>query len=109
VRWVWIAEEARVGWLDGTRVGSSPGSDAAFVLATRADERARRQSVLRAAVTDWSIDLDGTPLSFTCVRAGSRWAAVTRTEALTITITASGVEPETIHLRTVAGPVTTLI
>jgi len=104
-----LAEEALVSWLQDGLPGSSPGSDAAFVLALRANERARRQLVSRAVVSDCEIDLDGTPSPFTCVRAGSRWAGVTRTETLTITISASGVNPGTIQLRPVTDSVTTLI
>jgi hypothetical protein len=104
-----LARDALARWLQDGLAGWSPGSDAALVLKLRAHERARHQIVSRATISDRVMYLDGAPISFAYVEAESRWAAVARAGPVTITVTASHVDPSTLRLRPVHEPIKSLI
>ncbi|MGN6169649.1 MAG: hypothetical protein ACTHQQ_15985 [Solirubrobacteraceae bacterium] len=104
-----LARAALAQWLFDGLYDWTGGSDAAFVLKLRADERARKLAASRAAASVREIVVDDVPHRFTCVRAPSSWAAVARSDSLIITVTATGTEPEAIRLRAVPDPITTLI
>jgi hypothetical protein len=103
-----LATEALARWLHDELDGWSGGSDAAFVLALRAHERARHQLARRATTTERVIDIDSDPTTFTFVEAGSRWAAVARAGPVTITMTATEIDPATIRLQAAQEPTKSL-
>lgn len=104
-----LAREALANWLYDGLGGWAPGSDAAFVLKLRAHERKRRRIGARAPVTERLIRLDGVRVSFKYIQSGSRWAAVARTDPVTITITGDQVDPASLELRPVPDPIEFLL
>jgi hypothetical protein len=54
------------------------------------------------------IDIDSDPTTFTFVEAGSRWAAVARAGPVTITMTATEIDPATIRLQAAQEPTKSL-
>ena len=104
-----LASEALVRGLHDGLAGWSGDSAAAFVLKRRAQERARRQLAASATANERTIEVDGQPTTFTFIEAGSRWAAVARTGPLTITITATDIDPATVRLGSVQEPTKALI
>ncbi len=90
-----LAREALQRWLFDSYEESPSRSDAAFVLGLRdrERERERRRLAALAEVTERLIGIDGSPRPFRYIEANGRWAAVRRTDTLTITITASAADP----------------
>jgi hypothetical protein len=68
-----LAQDLYAGLADWTG-----GSDAAFVLKLRTNERARTRAAARAPASVRQIVVDGAPRRFMCVKAASSWAAVAR-------------------------------
>jgi hypothetical protein len=104
-----LARAALAQWLYAGLGDWTGGSDAAFVLKLRANERARKRGASRATASVREIVVDDAPRRFTCVTVASSWAAAARSDPLIITVTATGTEADAIVLRSVADPVTTLI
>ncbi len=104
-----LARQALAQWLESGLGTWTGGSDAAFILKLRANERRRRRAAARADASLREILVDGVPHRFTCVSSGSDWAAVARVDSLIITVAAAQIEPDEIRLRSVPDPATTLI
>ena len=88
---------------------SLPRSDAAFVLRLRGRERAPRKLAALAEVTERLIQIDGSPQPFRYVEANGRWAAVRRTDALTITVSGRAADADALTLMPVANPCVDLL
>ena len=104
-----LAREALQRRLFDSYDDSRPRSDAAFVLGLRGREREPRKLAALAEVSERLIGIDGTPQPFRYVEAGGRWAAVRRTNALTITITGHAVDVDQLKLAPVGDPPRDLI
>jgi hypothetical protein len=105
---VTLARAALASWLYAGLEDWAGGSDAAFVLTLRANERARKRAAAGAPAMVREIVVDGVPRRFTYVTTASSWAAAARCDSLIITVTATGTEVDSIRLRYVSDPVTTL-
>ena len=99
-----LAREALQRTLSDSYDDSPPRSDAGFVLGLRGRERERRRLAAFAQVSERLIWIDGTPQPFRYIEAGGRWAAVRRTDALTITITGHAVDVDQLKLAPVEDP-----
>jgi hypothetical protein len=104
-----LAREALTQWVYDGLADWTSGSDAAFVLALRGNERTRRRAASRAVVTARDIAVDDAPIAFASVNSESRWAAVSCIDSLIITITATDVDPGAVRLRSVPDPAKTLL
>ena len=74
------------------------------MLGLRGREREPRKLAALAEVSERLIGIDGTPQTFRYIEAGRRWAAVRRTDRLTITITGHAVEVDQLKLALVDDP-----
>ncbi len=99
-----LAREALQCWLYDSFDASLPQCDAAFVLRMRGRERERRKLAANAEVTERLIEVDGTRQPFRFVASTGRWAAVRRTDTLTITVTGHAADPDKLTLMAVADP-----
>jgi hypothetical protein len=99
-----LAREALQRWLYVGYDNSPPQSDAAFVLGLRGREHERRKRVAVAQVTERVIQIDGSPQPFQYSEVNGRWAAVRRTDALTITVTGRAADADALTLMPVADP-----
>lgn len=104
-----LAREALTQRLHHGLVDWTSGSDAAFVLALRGNQRTRRRAASRAIVRTREIAVDDAPIAFATVQSGSHWAAVACVDSLIITVTATDVDPGTVRLRSVPDPAKTLL
>ena len=104
-----LAREALQRRLYDSYDDSLPRSDAAFVLRLRGRERAPRELAALAEVTERLIQIDGSPQPFRYVEANGRWAAVRRTDALTITVTGRAADADALTLMPVADPCVDLL
>jgi hypothetical protein len=104
-----LAREAVTQWLQDPLAERTSGSDAAFVLALRGNERTRKRAASRAVVGTREIAVDDAPVAFVCVQSGSRWAAVAYIDSLIITVMGAEVDPGAVRLRSVPDPAKTLL
>jgi len=99
-----LACEALQRWLYDSWDDSPPQSDAGIVLRMRSSDRERRKLAVLSQVTERLIQIDGSPQPFRYVEASGRWAAVRRTDVLTITITGRAVDLDELTLMPVVDP-----
>jgi hypothetical protein len=84
-------------------------SEAGRAIAWHSVDRERRKLAAHAQVSERSLVLDGRPTSFAFLAVGERWVAVHRLPALTITVSASKIDPDALSIRPIDRPVEELL
>jgi hypothetical protein len=105
-----LARRELEGWLvDAMPPPNVERSEAGRAIAWHSVDRERRMLVARALPRERSLLLDDRPESFGFLEVGQRWVAVRKLAALTISVSANEIKPDSLGLKPLERPVEELL